>query len=127
MVASKIKLIFLMQNHAYFLLNMHTAQIYTKKYTNAKKSQVNTVRQSHLPAANYVYQQLSSVERLHLARTRPVRQCGVPASPAHGLHRPHTACSPPVPLTHAVRTTCTARITCDACTARALPTHATHT
>lgn len=65
-------LIFLMQNHAYFLANMHTAKIYTKNYANGTKLQVNTVRHSHPPTTNSTYQQLSSIACLRFARTQLV-------------------------------------------------------
>lgn len=73
-------LIFLMQNHAYFLTNMQTAKIYAKNYANGKNLQVNTVRHSHSPTANSAYQQFSSIARLLLTRTPPVRRT---ESPAH--------------------------------------------
>lgn len=63
-----------MQNHAYFLANMHTAKIYAKKYADGKNLQVDSTRRSHPPTANGAYQQLSSIAHLRLARTPPVRQ-----------------------------------------------------
>lgn len=72
-------LIFLMQNHAYFLVNMHTAKIYAKKYADGKNLQVDSTRCSHPPTTNGAYQPLSSIAHLRLARTPPVRQPILPA------------------------------------------------
>lgn len=88
-------LIFLMQNHAYFLTNMQTAKIYAKNYANGKNLQVNTVRHSHSPTANSAYQQLSSIAHLHLARTRPVRQPILPALHVLPARSSRTTCTPP--------------------------------
>ena len=75
-----------MQNHEYFFVNMHKANIYTKNYANDKNLQVNTVRHSHPPTANCAYQHLSSIAHLRLARTLPVRRLyHACALLAHGL------------------------------------------
>lgn len=87
-------LIFLMQNHAYFLVNMHTAKISTKNYANGENLQVDSTRCSHLPTTNGAYQQLSSIAHLRLARTPPVRQPVLPALHVLPAPRLYAACSP---------------------------------
>ena len=47
---------------------MHAAKICAKNYANGKKSQVDTTRRSRLPTVNRIFQQLSDVAYLFVAR-----------------------------------------------------------